>query len=94
MLATGFPVAIKPSDDHKAHISVLFAFNQAAQMRQQPVDNSALQVLMDHLQQHLAALEQTDPNTSRAIQKQLRDAVKAQVQQQGQALQQIQPEVI
>jgi hypothetical protein len=94
MLATGFPVAIKPSDDHKAHISVLFAFNQAAQMRQQPVDNSALQVLMDHLQQHLAALEQTDPNTSRAIQKQLRDAVKAQVQQQGQAPQQIQPEVI
>jgi hypothetical protein len=92
MLATGFPVAIKPSDDHKAHISVLFAFNQAAQMRQQPVDNSALQVLMDHLQQHLAALEQTDPNTSRAIQKQLRDAVKAQAQQQGQAPQQLQPQ--
>ena len=94
MLATGFPVAIKPSDDHKAHISVLFAFNQAAQMRQQPVDQSAVQVLMDHLQQHLAALEQTDPNTSRAIQKQLRDATKAQVQQQGQAPQQIQPQVM
>jgi hypothetical protein len=94
MLATGFPVAIKPSDDHKAHISVLFAFNQAAQMRQQPVDQSAIQVLMDHLQQHLAALEQTDPNTSRAIQKQLRDAAKPQVQQQGQAPQQIQPQVM
>ena len=94
MLATGFPVAIKPSDDHKAHISVLFAFNQAAQMRQQPVDNSALQVLMDHLQQHLAALEQTDPNTSRAIQKQLRDAAKGQMQQQGQAPQQPQPQVM
>ena len=94
MLATGFPVAIKPSDDHKAHISVLFAFNQAAQMRQQPVDQSAIQVLMEHLQQHLAALEQTDPNTSRAIQKQLRDAAKAQVQQQGQAPQQLQPQVM
>ena len=86
MLATGFPVAIKPSDDHKAHISVLFAFNQAAQMRQQPVDQSAMQVLMQHLQQHLQALEQTDPNTSRAIQKQLRDAAKASMRQQEQAM--------
>jgi hypothetical protein len=86
MLATGFPVSIRPSDDHKAHISVLFAFNQAAQQRQQQVDQSAMQVLMAHLQQHLAALEQVDPNTSRAIQKQLRDAGKAQMQQQGQQL--------
>jgi hypothetical protein len=86
MLATGFPVAIKPSDDHKAHISVLFAFNQAAQLRQQPVDQSAMQVLMAHLQQHLQALEQIDPNTSRAIQKQLRDAAKADARQQGQAV--------
>jgi len=86
MLTTGFPVAIKPSDDHKAHISVLFAFNQAAQQRQQQVDQSAMQVLMAHLQQHLAALEKIDPNTSRAIQKQLRDAGKAQAQQQGQQL--------
>ena len=86
MLATGFPVAIKPSDDHKAHISVLFAFNQAAQQRQQQVDQSAMQVLMAHLQQHLQALEQVDPNTSRAIQKQLRDAAKGQMQQQGQQL--------
>jgi tRNA C32,U32 (ribose-2'-O)-methylase TrmJ len=93
MLATGFPVAIKPSDDHKAHISVLFAFNQAAQMRQQPVDQSAVQVLMDHLQQHLAALEQTDPNTSRAIQKHLRDVAAAQMKQQEQAMQP-QPQVI
>jgi len=86
MLATGFPVAIKPSDDHKAHISVLFAFNQAAQQRQQQVDQSAMQVLMAHLQQHLAALEKIDPNTARAIQKQLRDAGKAQMQQQVQQL--------
>ena len=86
MLATGFPVAIKPSDDHKAHISVLFAFNQAAQARQQPVDQAAMQVLMQHLQQHLAALEKIDPNTSRAIQKQLRDAAKATMQQQAQQL--------
>jgi len=86
MLATGFPVAIKPSDDHKAHIAVLFAFNQAAQARQQPVDQAAMQVLMAHLQQHLAALEQIDPNTSRAIQKQLRDAAKAQVQQRPQGI--------
>jgi len=86
MLATGFPVAIKPSDDHKAHISVLFAFNQAAQARQQPVDQAAMQVLMAHLQQHLAALEKIDPNTSRAIQKQLRDAAKPQTQQRPQGI--------
>jgi len=43
-----------------------------------------MQVLMAHLQQHLAALEKIDPNTSRAIQKQLRDA--GQGQQQGQQL--------
>jgi len=78
----------------------LFAFNQAAQQRQQAVDQSAMQVLMAHLQQHLQALEQVDPNTSRAIQKQLRDAGKAQAQQQGQQLppeamqQQPQPQVI
>jgi len=78
MLSTGFPVNVKPADDHKVHISVLFAFQQAAQLRQQPLDPSAVQVLLQHLQQHLAALEQTDPNTSRAIQKQLRDAAKAE----------------
>jgi len=99
MLATGFPVAIKPSDDHKAHISVLFAFNQAAQARQQPVDQAAMQVLMQHLQQHLAALEKIDPNTSRAIQKQLRDAATQQAKQQQQIMQaqpqpQIQPQVM
>jgi len=101
MLATGFPVAIKPSDDHKSHISVLFAFNQAAQARQQPVDQAAMQVLMAHLQQHLAALEKIDPNTSRAIQKQLRDAAAQQAKQQQQMApqqvqlqQQIQPQVI
>jgi len=52
----------------------LFQFNQAAQQRGQQVDQVAMQALMAHLQQHLAALEQVDPNTSRAIQKQLRDA--------------------
>jgi hypothetical protein len=51
-----------------------------------------MQVLMAHLQQHLAALEQIDPNTSRAIQKQLRDAGKAQMQQQEQMAQQMQPQ--
>ncbi|NDG20219.1 MAG: hypothetical protein EB117_18440, partial [Betaproteobacteria bacterium] len=72
---------IKPSDDHKIHIQVLFQFNQAAQLRQQPVDQASMQVLMAHLQQHLAALEQVDPNTSRAIQKQLRDAAKQEMRQ-------------
>jgi hypothetical protein len=88
MLATGFPVQIKPSDDHKIHIQVLFQFNQAAQVRQQPVDQASMQVLMQHLQQHLAALEQVDPNTSRAIQKQLRDAAK----QEMRAAEQIAPQ--
>jgi tRNA C32,U32 (ribose-2'-O)-methylase TrmJ len=71
---------------------VLFAFNQAAQARQQPVDQAAMQVLMAHLQQHLAALEKVDPNTSRAIQKQLRDAASAQMKQQEQMAQQMQPQ--
>jgi hypothetical protein len=86
MLATGFPVQIKPSDDHKAHIQVLFQFNQAAQQRGQQVDQVAMQAIMAHLQQHLAALEQVDPNTSRAIQKQLRDAARQEVRAQEQAL--------
>jgi demethoxyubiquinone hydroxylase (CLK1/Coq7/Cat5 family) len=47
-----------------------------------------MQVLMQHLQQHLAALEQVDPNTSRAIQKQLRDAAK----QEMRAAEQIAPQ--
>jgi hypothetical protein len=51
-----------------------------------------MQVLMAHLQQHLAALEQIDPNTSRAIQKQLRDAASAQMKQQEQMAQQMQPQ--
>ncbi|NBT49494.1 MAG: hypothetical protein EBT07_17080, partial [Actinobacteria bacterium] len=58
-----------------------FQFNQAAQARQQPVDQIAMQAIMQHLQQHLAALEQVDPNTSRAIQKQLRDAAKQEMRQ-------------
>ena len=86
MLATGFPVQIKPADDHKSHIQVLFQFNQAAQQRGQQIDPMAMQAIMAHLQQHLAALEQFDPNTSRAIQKQLRDAAKQEVRAQEQAL--------
>ena len=85
MLATGFPVNIKPSDDHKIHIQVLFQFNQASMQRQQPIDPASQQVLMAHLQQHLAALEQIDPNTSRAIQKQLRDAAKQEMRSVEQA---------
>jgi hypothetical protein len=56
-----------------------------------------MQVLMAHLQQHLAALEQIDPNTSRAIQKQLRDAAEQQAKQQQQIMQaqpQLQPQVM
>jgi demethoxyubiquinone hydroxylase (CLK1/Coq7/Cat5 family) len=47
-----------------------------------------MQAIMQHLQQHLAALEQVDPNTSRAIQKQLRDAAK----QEMRAAEQIAPQ--
>jgi hypothetical protein len=85
MIATGFPVNIKPSDDHKVHIQILFAFNQTSMQRNQPIDPASQQVLMQHLQQHLAALEQIDPNTSRAIQKQLRDAAKQEMRAMEQA---------
>ena len=59
--------------------------SQASMQRQQPIDPASQQVLMAHLQQHLAALEQIDPNTSRAIQKQLRDAAKQEMRSVEQA---------
>ena len=50
-------------------------------------DNSATGwVSLSNVKAALAALEKIDPNTSRAIQKQLRDAGKAQMQQQAQQL--------
>ena len=78
MLSTAFPIAIKPTDDHKAHLEVLFDFQAAAENGFRPVDPAAAQAIGQHVQQHLKALAQIDPNTARAINAQLRKMAKAQ----------------
>lgn len=86
MLSTAFPIAIKPTDDHRAHLEVLFDFQAAAENGFRPVDPAAAQAIAQHVQQHLQALEQVDPNTARAITGQLRKMAKAQERQQQQQI--------
>jgi hypothetical protein len=84
MMTTAFPIAIKPTDDHRAHLEIIFDFQQAAEKGFRQIDQATAQAIGQHLDQHLQALEQIDPNTARAITAELKKMNKAKQQQQEQ----------
>ena len=85
MMTTAFPISIKPTDDHKAHLEVIFDFQQASEKGFRQIDQATAQAIGQHLDQHLQALEQVDPNTARAVTAQLKKINRTKQQQlQGQ----------
>jgi len=84
MMTTAFPIAIKPTDDHRAHLEIIFDFQQAAEKGFRQVDQATAQAIGQHLDQHLQALEQIDPNTARAITAEIKKMNNAKMRQQQQ----------
>ena len=84
IIESGFPVRVKQTDDHLAHIKTLVTrVNMLAQ--QGGGSPQAQQIYGQHLEQHLQALGQTDKNLERQIRKQLADQAKqAQAQMDAQ----------
>jgi hypothetical protein len=91
IMESGFPVQVKPQDDHKAHIDVLLGRLQIL-THQGGGDQQSQQLYSQHLEGHLQGLGQTDKNAERQIRgmlrKQAQDAqrqIEAQAQGQMQA---------
>jgi hypothetical protein len=71
VLRLGFPAPVKPSDDHAVHLQTLVSYvAHQMQIGQQP-HGSELTMLMQHAQQHLAALKQTNPAAAKQAEKAL-----------------------
>jgi hypothetical protein len=84
MMTTAFPISIKPTDDHKAHLEIIFDFQQAAEKGFRQVDQATAQAIGQHLTQHLEALEKIDPNVARSITAEIKKMNNAKQRQQQQ----------
>jgi hypothetical protein len=84
-MESGYPVAVKPQDDHKAHIEVLLGRIQLL-TQQGGGSQQAQQLYAQHLEGHLQGLGKTDKNSERQIRAMLRkQAQDMQSQMQNQA---------
>lgn len=66
-LKEGFPVRVKPTDDHEAHIGTILQYLEAQGQMGKPADPTAVQRITEHLGQHVEAIEQQDPAKGRQI---------------------------
>jgi hypothetical protein len=84
IMESGYPVAVKPQDDHKAHVEVLLGRIQLLS-QQGGGSQQSQQLYGQHLEAHLQGLGQTDKNAERQIRGMLRKQAQAmQGQAQGQ----------
>jgi hypothetical protein len=89
IMESGYPVAVKPQDDHKAHLEVLLGRIQLL-TQQGGGSQQAQQLYAQHLESHLQGLGQTDKNSERQIRAMLKkqaQAMESQMQAQGQMAQ-------
>ena len=84
VLESGYPAMVRPSDNHKAHLSVLLDRIEflSANGGGSPV---AMQRYREHLEQHLQGLGMVDKNAERQIRKLLADKARQMEQSQMQA---------
>jgi hypothetical protein len=67
VLRTGFPVRVKQTDDHEVHIQTITQFLEAQGQMQTPVEPVAVQRIMEHLEQHVQAIEEEDGKHGREV---------------------------
>lgn len=68
-LQQGFPITVKPSDNHAMHAGVIFQFIISQMMKNAPSNPEGEAMIMQHLQGHMQALKQTQPKVAAKLQK-------------------------
>jgi hypothetical protein len=84
VIKLGFPAFVSSNDDHATHIRAVLQYvtNQAG--TQQEPSPFELQLLQRHLQEHVQALQQIDPETAKAAMNAIQ-TIGVMVANQGQA---------
>ncbi len=75
ILRGGFPVRVKPMDDHEVHITTIMQFLEAQGQMQTPVEPVAVQRITEHLENHVQAIEQEDGKKGREVRNSLQAAI-------------------
>lgn len=89
MIEMGYPVRVKPSDDHAARLRCDAQFIQSRALKGQPLMPEQEQIIRAHMQQHMQALQQVQPQAAKQIGAELQQMA-AQAQQQMAMLSQVQ----
>jgi hypothetical protein len=87
-LKNGSTLRVKPSDDHKVHAAIAAKELVRSALSPQQEDTEGMAALMTHYKQHIGELAKVDPQTAKAIDDQLKQAM-TQVMQQKQRQQQM-----
>jgi len=82
IMLQGFPAAVEPNDDHETHIKTTAQFMQSRDQLGKEVDQVGLERLLQHIQQHLEALSESDPKKANMLKGELQ-AMAQQAQQQA-----------
>lgn len=65
LMLNGWPAVALPNEDHALRLKVLLAKLQALGMEGVPVNQNALGLMRQHVQQHLQLLQQSDPQQAK-----------------------------
>ena len=98
IIMEGFPAQVRPTDDDAAHVQCVMQFIQRRNNLRQPLNPEQMQMLAQHMEQHVQALKKKNPAQFAQVAPQVMPLIKqlsqlaAQVHQ-AQAAQQSQPPV-
>jgi len=68
LLEKGFPAVVLPHENHELRIKIILGRLQQLGSIRQPVDPIAQQRIREHLQQHLAYLQEANPGAAKKVQ--------------------------
>jgi hypothetical protein len=74
ILARGFPAAVHPADDHTVHIQTVLGYLQQRAQTGAQFDPIEHQRLMEHISQHMEALQQVNPKAAKELTKLMQPA--------------------
>lgn len=88
-LVSGFPMSVKPGEDHAARIKILVGWLMAQSQKGMPVDPTARQRVQEHLAVHWQYLQKTQPQAAKQLAMeilQMEQGMQPQPQPQGQPM--------
>jgi hypothetical protein len=68
IMAKGLPAYVSPDDNDEEHLRVLAAYIAQSQQAETPPGPGELQMLQQHMAEHMQQLQQKDPKTAKAAQ--------------------------